>query len=384
LNAEMRWARQRRSVRAVALAGLGLGALALGQASAAPLARGFSETRAVNWVSVAAGQPAHVWVETAAGGSLSVDGGQSFHAPLSASAFRKAQVAQATLLADGKTLVAMPSVWSAQRFTPPRWSADGGATWTAGALRGKDAHYDFGNAPGFAGESPVTADPTDARTAWFCQGNLYVTHDTGRSWAVATPRLARPWHCAALAISPGRQPTLILLVQSKAGNAKRVPGRLLRSVNGGATWKELKAPRSPQLDYNGHALAFDPARPSLALMIGAQGTTIGALYRSLDAGLSWKRVRPAGKQRGVVVDQFAFTADGRALALVRGRGGQTLLFGSSDGGGHWTVAPPLEIGSKSPAVYPSPLAASGTAFLLGTTQRGFWRLTPAAGRWVAP
>jgi hypothetical protein len=380
----MRWARQLRRVCAVALAGLGLGAVALSQASATPLARGFSGAGAVNWVSVAAGQPARVWVETAAGGSLSADGGQSFRAPLSTRAFRAAQVAQATLLADGKTLVAMPTVWSAQQFTPPRWSGNGGATWTAGRLRGKDAHYDFGNAPGFAGESPVTADPTDASTAWFCQGNLYVTHDAGRSWAVATPRLARPWHCAALAISPGKQHTLLLLVQSKARNAKRVPGRLLRSVDGGATWRKLNAPRYPQLDYNGHALAFDPARPAVVLMIGAHGATIGTLYRSLDAGLSWQRARPAGAQRGVVVDQFAFAADGRALALLRAGAGQTLLFSSSDGGGHWIPAPPLTIGSKSPAVYPSPLAASGTAFLFGTTQRGFWRLPPAARRWVAP
>jgi hypothetical protein len=383
LNAEMRWACQVRSVRACALAGLGLGAIVFSQASAAPQARSFSANRAVNWVSVAAGQPARVWVETAAGGSLSVDGGRSFHAPLSVTAFRNAQVAQATLLADGKTLVAMPTVWSAQEFTPPRWSGDGGATWKAGTLHGKDAHYDFGNDPGFVGESPVTADPSNPRTAWFCQGNLYLTRDAGRTWAVATPRLARPWHCAALAISPGKQHTLILLVQSKSENPKRVPGRLLRSVDGGATWSRLKAPRYPQLDYNGHALAFDPARPSLLLMIGAHGATIGTLYRSIDSGLSWQGVRPAGRQRGAVVDEFAFAADGRALALVRAGAGQTGLYLSSDGE-RWIPAPPLAIGSSSPAVYPSPLAASGTAFLFGTTQRGFWRLAPAAHRWVAP
>jgi photosystem II stability/assembly factor-like uncharacterized protein len=383
LNAEMRWGRQPQRARACALAALALGAIALSQASAAPLARSFSETRPVNWVSVAAGRPASVWAETAAGGSLSADGGQSFHAPLSANAFRNAQVAQASLLADGKTLVAMPTVWSAQQFTPPRRSADGGATWTSGRLRGKDAHYDFGNNPGFAGESPVTADPTDARTAWFCQGNLYVTHDAGRSWAVARPRLERPWHCTALAISPGRQHTLILLVQSRSANAERVPGRLLRSVDGGASWRRLRAPRFPQLDYNGHALAFDPAAPATVLMLAADGAAPGALYRSLDAGLSWQRVRPAGAQPGAVVEEFAFAADGRALALVRA-GTARALYASSDGGARWAPAPPLALGSKSPAVYASPLAASGTAFLLGTNERGFWRLAPAAARWVAP
>jgi photosystem II stability/assembly factor-like uncharacterized protein len=365
------------------LAGVALSAAAL-SAAAAPLARDFSRARPVNWVSVAAGEPSNVWVETAGGGSLSSDGGRSFRAPLSTSAFRKAQIAQATLLADGKTLIGMPTVWSAQQFTSPRWSSDGGASWHAGALKGADAHYEFGNSPGFVGESPVTADPADARTAWFCQGNLYATHDAGRSWAVASPRFKRPWHCAALAIASGKQHTLILLVQSKAKNSKRVPGKLLRSLDGGVTWKQLEAPRYPQLDYNSHALAFSPVRPSTALMIAANGATLGSLYRSVNAGLSWKRVRPAGKLRGAVVDEFAFASDGRALALVRIGDRQRAIFESPDGGAIWNVAPALAIGSKSPAVYSSPLAASGTSFLLGTNQRGFWRLAPEARRWDGP
>ncbi len=373
----MRWG------RTLALAGVLASAL-LPEAAAAPPARSFSAARPVNWVSVAAGDPARVWVETAAGGFLSDDAGRSFRQPLATSAFRRAQVAQATLLADGRTLLAMPAVWSAQQFTPPRWSADGGATWQPGTLRGADAHYDFGSAPGFVGEAPVTADPVDPRSAWFCQGNLYVTHDAGRSWAVASPRLERPWHCAALAIAPGRQHTLILVVQARAKNPKRVPGRLLRSVDGGATWHRLRAPRYPQLDYNGHTVAFDPAQPSTALMIGANGSALGALYRSADAGLSWKRVRPAGTLRGAVVDQFAFASDGRCLALVRIGGRQSATFASLDGGVHWSVAPSLPLGSKSPAVYASPLAAGGTSFLLGTTQRGFWRLAPGARRWAGP
>jgi Sortilin, neurotensin receptor 3, len=369
--------------RTVALAAA-LGIAPAAGASAKPPASSFSATRPVNWVSVAAGHPTLVWAETAAGGFLSDDAGRSFRAPLSTSAFRQAQVAQATFLADGAALLAMPAVWSAQQFSPPRWSADGGVTWHPGTLRGPDAHYDFGNKPGFVGESPVVADPTDARTAWFCQGNLYVTHDAGRSWSVATPRLKRPWHCATVAIAPARTHTLILVVQATGKNPRRVPSRLLRSVDAGATWHRLKAPRYPQLAYNGRTVAFDPSLPSTALMIGANGTKLGALYRSTDTGLSWKLVRPAGTLRGAVVDQFAFTSDGRALVVMRIGDRQSATFTSPDGGAHWSIAPSLAIGQKSPAVYPSPLAASGTSFLLGTNQRGFWRLGLDARRWAPP
>jgi photosystem II stability/assembly factor-like uncharacterized protein len=358
-------------------------ATALSTASAAPPATSFSPSKPVNWISVAAGQSSRVWVENLAGGWLSDDGGRTFRAPLSTSAFQQAQVAQATLLSDGKVLLGMPTVWSRAQFSAPRWSADGGGSWHAGVLDGADAHYDFGTST-FVGETPVTADPSDPRTAWFCQGNLYVTHDAGRTWGVAKPRLARPWHCAALAIAPGNPHTLLLVAQGSSRNAKRVPAKILRSLNGGATWRRVKAPHYPQVDYNGHALAFDPAKPATALMIAASGSALGALYRSLNAGLTWKRVQPAGSLRAAVVEQFAFTSDGRTLALVRVRGAEVFAFGSFDGGLHWSIAPLQKLDTSKPAVYASPLAASGTSFLLGTNKRGFWRLESDARRWVKP
>jgi photosystem II stability/assembly factor-like uncharacterized protein len=368
--------------RPIAIAAIAAGAL-LPAASAQPPAAAFRPARPVTWVSVAAGQPARVWAETAAGGWLSTDGGRTFRAPLSTGAFRRAQVAQATLLADGRTLLGMPTVWSTQQFTPPRWSADGGATWKAASLRGRDVHYDFGRKLRFVGESPVTPDPGDPRTAWFCQGNLYVTHDAGRSWAVSKPHFRRPWHCSALAVATGSPHTLILLAQA-GRNTKRTPGKLLRSLNGGATWRRLAAPRFPKLDYSGHALVFDPARSSTALMIAAAGHASGALYRSQDSGFSWNRVRPAGSLHGAVVEEIAFTSDGRALAVVRIKGLETLMFSSFDGGLHWSIAPRLVLGTRRPPVYPSPLAASGSVFLLGTTARGFWRLGTDARRWSRP
>jgi photosystem II stability/assembly factor-like uncharacterized protein len=355
--------------------------VALSSASAASHAPAFSRDQPLDWVSVAAGQPQRVWVENIARGWLSDDGGRTFSAPLSAQAFQRAHVAQATMLADGKTLLGMPTVWSTDRFTPPRWSSDG-KSWQAGVLHGKDAHYDFGRKLAFVGETPVTADPSDGRTAWFCQGNLYVTHDAGRTWSVAKARFRRPWHCSAVAISQGKPHTMLLLAQS-GRNTKHTLGRILRSTDSGATWRRVKsAPRYPSFDYNGHALAFDPAQPATVLMIAANGSAAGALYRSVDRGAHWKQVRPAGSLRSVVVDQFAFASDGRTLALVRVRGTDDLLFSSPDGGLHWSIAPRLTLDTKS--VYASPLAASGSSFLLGTTRSGFWRLGTSDRRWVKP
>ena len=327
LNARMRWGRTC-VLAAVALGAAGLSAVR--RAARARLQRvpaGELDQRGRRPAARRSGS------RRPAAGLLSSDGGRSFRAPLSTSAFRRAQIAQATLLADGKTLLAMPTVWSAQQFTAPRWSSDGGASWQPGALKGADAHYDFGNAPGFVGESPVTADPNDARTAWFCQGNLYATHDAGRTWAVATPRFKRPWHCAALAIASGKQHTMILLVQSKAKNSKRVPGRLLRSVERrgdleaaqGAALSAARLQRPCARVQPGAAV--DGAHDRRERRQGSERSTAPPTRVSRGSACARRAAL-----RGAVVDEFAFASDGRALALVRIGDSQRAIFESPDGG----------------------------------------------------
>ena len=149
-------------------------------------------------------------------------------------------------------------------------------------------------------------------------------------------------------------------------------------MDGGATWRSVKAPRYPQLDYNGHTIAFDPAKPSTALMIGAHGATLGTLYRSIDAGLSWKRVRPAGTLRGAVVDQFAFASDGRALALVRIGDRQRATFASLDGGLHWSRCAVAD--ARHEVAAGVRLAARGERHDVPARHEPARLLAPAAGR----
>ena len=228
-------------------------------------------------------------------GWLSDDGGHSFRAPLSTSAFRHAQVAQATLLADGRTLIAMPTVWSSQQFSPPRWSADGGAIWQAGALTGADAHYDFGDNPRLRRREPGDRGPGRRAHSLVLPGQP-LRHPRrrpllgGRDAALQAPvalrrarnRAGKGAHADPRSRRRRQERQARARESSCAASTAERPGT------------RVKAPRYPQLDYNGHALAFDPAKPSTALMIGAHGTTLGTLYRSTDAGVSWKRVRPGG------------------------------------------------------------------------------------------
>ena len=296
-----------------------LALVALSAAAAAPLARELQPERPVIWVSVAAG---------AAVAGLGRDGRRRL-----AQRRRRAQLPRAApdRARSGARRLRRRRCWPTARrssrcrrcgrraqFSPPRWSGDGGATWQPGALAGSRRALRLRSRRRASSASTRSrADPTDPRTAWFCQGNLYVTHDAGRTWSVRAPRLKRPWHCAALAIAPGSRTRCSCWRSRRPRTPSASPAGCCAASTAARRGSQLKAPRSPQLDYNGHALAFDPVQPSTVLMIAANGATLGSLYRSIDAGLHWKRVRPGGALRGAVVDQFAFASDGRVLALLR-------------------------------------------------------------------
>ena len=114
--------------------------------------------------------------------------------------------------------------------------------------------------------------------------------------------------------------------RSPAGTPSARPARLLRSLNGGATWRSVKAPHYPQLDYNGHALAFDPAKPSTALMIAANGSALGALYRSTDAGLTGSACVPPARCAAPSSTSSPSPPTAARSRLVRIGGRQNLMF----------------------------------------------------------
>ena len=362
------------------LAGIALGAAALSRppprrSRATSARRGRSTGSA--WPPA---QPSQVWVETAAGGLLSSDGGRSFRAPLSTSAFQRAQVAQATLLADGKTLIAMPTVWSAQQFTPPRWSSDGGASWQAGALKGADAHYEFGNDPGFVGESPVTADPTRRAHGLVLPGQPLRRRTTpGARWAVATPRFKRPWHCAALAIA-----------RRQAAHAD--PARAVEGQEQQARPRQAAAQRRRRRDVEAAQGAALPAarlqRPRARVRSGAavDGADDRRQRRQARIALSLHRRRPLLEARAPGRHRCAAPSSTSSRSRATGARSRSCASATASGrcSSRWTAARTgtsrrrFTLGTKSPRGLP--LAARGERHVVPARHEPARLLAAGAGR----
>jgi hypothetical protein len=128
--------------------------------------------------------------------------------------------------------------------------------------------------------------------------------DTWARAGVLPERLDAP--VFALAIDPAEGRNLV------AGTAA---GTILRSADGGATWRSVRT----RLGRGVAALAFDPARPGVVLA----GTRGAGIWRSGDDGLSWQQ-QPGTEVR--TVRAFAFSG-GAALA-----GGDQGVLSSQDGG----------------------------------------------------
>ena len=129
-------------------------------------------------------------------------------------------------------------------------------------------------------------------------------------------------------------------------------GALLRSTDGGASWKVARA----GLGRGVAALAFDPAHPGVALA----GTRGAGVWRSADGGATWQQ--QAGTEARSV-RAFAF-AKGAVLA-----GGDQGVLASRDGG-PWTAAglAPVRVSART-ARYAS--RASGPPSAAHSASRSF-------------
>jgi len=117
---------------------------------------------------------------------------------------------------------------------------------------------------------------------------LYATEDGGETW---TP-LATEFHqeYSVPLVMHATNPNILLTAVAVSHPPWRTPAgadaKVIRSTDGGKTWREAKkVPAEIGPEFPG-AFAFDPAKPDDAYMC----THKGSLLRSRDAGETWERV----------------------------------------------------------------------------------------------
>jgi photosystem II stability/assembly factor-like uncharacterized protein len=218
-------------------------------------------------------------------------------------------------------------------------SSDGGATWTNVGL--PDTHF-----IGSIIVSPINPDEVlvaaiGDRTPGPDRG-VFRTTNGGRTWtkvlfldndggcpsiasAADEPRVVyATLYPAAGSRGAGLVPPITAASVGAAPDANRPPPRpaaVFKSIDGGATWKRLRA----------HGLEAPPiGRQALAVAAGSKGRVVFAglrdgLFRSDDGGDSWTRATedPRIKPVGVIADP----GNARVLYVT-----QTALYRSTDGG----------------------------------------------------
>jgi photosystem II stability/assembly factor-like uncharacterized protein len=228
-----------------------------------------------------------------------------------------------------------PKMW--RRTDPKQFqggvavSVDGGRHWTPSNAGMEEAAI-----------THLVLDPRSPKgkrtlyAAAFGRG-VYKSIDNGRSWTLKNHGLAadprnQPFAWRLTLVADG---TLYLVVARRSergqiGNAD--DGALYRSTDGAETWTRMTLPPGT----NGpNGLTVDPVDPRRLYLSAwgvthATGDTGGGIFRSTDAGATWKNVLPEAQH------VYDVSVDPRDPALLYASGFDQAAFRSTDRGETWT------------------------------------------------
>jgi hypothetical protein len=199
---------------------------------------------------------------------------------------------------------------------------------------------------------------------------LTLTRDGGQAWSSAGPLDGALADVPdALAAAPGSGNLLALTVGGTAELA--APGY--------TTWTALATQRSLAATPAGRrcglqdltAVAFAP--PGTPLLAGSCGRP-GAVGIFASAGGTWHAVGPAIPAalagQDITVRRLTSSGQGLAALLTAGTGpaASLLVAWSADGGGHWTLSPPLSL--HGAALASASFGPGGAAAVITTADRG--------------
>ncbi len=173
-------------------------------------------------------------------------------------------------------------------------SVDGGENWTNMGLKNSE-HI-----------ARILVDPGDGNTVYACamghlwddsdERGVYKTTDGGTTWKKVLAGANGSSGCAMMTTNPREPKTLYAAMWDfrRQGWTFRSGGPgsgLFKSIDGGERWEEINTSNSqglPAKPYGRIALAVAPSKPNVVYaMIESKES---ALYRSDDAGKSWKKL----------------------------------------------------------------------------------------------
>ncbi len=186
-----------------------------------------------------------------------------------------------------------------------------------------------------------TGENTSQRSAHFGDG-LYKSTDAGKSWTRVA--LALSEHIGAIIVDPRNSDVVYVTSQGPLWSSGGERG-LYKTTDGGATWtRTLHISEDTGMDQ----MVMDPGNPdvlyasayqrrrAVGQMIG--GGPEGGLYKSVDAGRTWKKLDLG--LGDVDVGRIGLAIDGKSsptevYAIVDAAGGRSGFYRSLDDGGSW-------------------------------------------------
>lgn len=181
---------------------------------------------------------------------------------------------------------------------------------------------------------------TNATNVYASNGAVAVLHVATVAGIARLERdAAGKWHQAGLALAGDHIAALFHDAESGTLFAARIPGSLLRSTDGGATWQEASAGVSEPATYSLRAFSHEGGT---RLYLGAQPV---GLYRSDDLGATWTdlsavRVAPMHERWQFPSPDHAphlktLVVDPRDPAVIYAGVEQGALLKTIDGGASW-------------------------------------------------
>ena len=167
--------------------------------------------------------------------------------------------------------------------------------------------------------------------------------------------------------------------------ASGADGTVLRTADGGATWRRLAVPGAGALDFR-DVDAVD-ARTAYILSIGNGAAS--RIYKTTDAGATWI-LQFRNEDPDAFFDAMAFRDSRRGFAISDSVGGAFVVLETSDGGRRWSRVPPAALppagqGEGAYAASGTNVAVVGERIWIGTTQSRVLRSGDGGRTWtVAP